>query len=288
MREHSVNILVSSLLQITVVFMVVGCKGGPAPDFSGQWAEKSAERVVAVFTPAASGGYGVQIGWRETGLAQYEAWDMSAVAGKRGTLAYSDGRFVRLSFERDGDTEYVEDTVYTDGEGSFLINRHGELVWTDATDGSKTVFIRTDLNGDDASIIAPELTGRVLELCPYIPDHELLPEASSYMTTDFFKALSDAFAKPAPDDGMIDDTEWLYTLVTGNGGALPSYSVESVHRADRTHATAVVGVRDLWEPGGEPSGELRLHQMDLVRENGHWLISDFDGRKQACLDYISQ
>ena len=108
------------------------------------------------------------------------------------------------------------------------------------------------------------------------------------MTTDFFKALSDAFAKPAPDDGMIDDTEWLYTLVTGNGGALPSYSVESVHRADRTHATAVVGVRDLWEPGGEPSGELRLHQMDLVREDGHWLISDFDGRKQACLDYISQ
>jgi len=27
--------------------------------------------------------------------------------------------------------------------------------------------------------------------------------------------------------------------------------------------------------------------MDLVREGGHWLISDFDGRKQACLDYIS-
>lgn len=112
MREHSVNMLVSRLLQITVVLMVAGCKGGPAPDFSGQWAEKSAERVVAVFTPAASGGYGVQIGWRETGLAQYEAWDMSAVAGKRGTLAYSDGRFVRLSFERDGDTEYVEDTVF--------------------------------------------------------------------------------------------------------------------------------------------------------------------------------
>ena len=146
------------LLQITVVLMAAGCKGGPAPDFSGQWAEKSAERVVAVFPPAASGGYGVQIGWRETGLAQYEAWDMSAVAGKRGTLAYSDGRFVRLSFERDGDTEYVEDTVYIDGEGSFLINCHGELVWTDAKDGSKTVVIRTDLNGDDASIIAPELT----------------------------------------------------------------------------------------------------------------------------------
>jgi len=268
--------LFSRLLQVTMVLMAAGCKGGPAPDFSGQWAEKSAERVVAVFTPAAPGGYSVQAGWRETGLAQYEAWDMSAVAGKRGTLAYSDGRFVRLSFEHDGDSEYVEETVYADGAGTFRINRHGELVWTDATDGSETVFIRTDLNGDDTSIIAPELTGRVLELCRYIPDHELLPEASDYMTADFFKALSDAFARPAPDDGTIDDTEWLYTLVTGNGGALPAYSVESVHRTDRTHATATVGVRDLWEPDGEPSGELRLHRMDLVREGGHWLISDFD------------
>lgn len=268
-----------SILFLAGIFLA-GCNGRPAPDFSGQWAEKSAERVVAVFAPAAGGGYGVQAGWREPGLAQYEAWDMSAVAGKGGALAYSDGRLVRFSFEHEGDTEYAEETVYTDGKGTFRINRHGELEWTDATDGSKTVFIRTDLNGDDTAIIAPELTGRVLELCSYIPDHGLLPEAARYMTAELFKAFSDAFAKPAPDDGTIDDSEWLYTLVTGNGGALPAYSVQSVHRADRTHATAVIGVRDLWEPGGEPSGELRLHRMDLVREDGHWLISDFDDHLQ--------
>lgn len=268
-----------SILFLAGIFLA-GCNGRPAPDFSGQWAEKSAERVVAVFTPAAGGGYGVQAGWREPGLAQYEAWDMSAVAGKGGALAYSDGRLVRFSFEHEGDTEYAEETVYTDGKGTFRINRHGELEWTDATDGSKTVFIRTDLNGDDTAVIAPELTGRVLELCRYIPDHGLLPEAAGYMTAELFKAFSDAFAKPAPDDGTIDDSEWLYTLVTGNGGALPAYSVQSVHRADRTHATAVIGVRDLWEPGGEPSGELRLHRMDLVREDGHWLISDFDDHLQ--------
>ncbi len=262
--------------------VLAGCKGGPAPDFSGQWAEKSAERVVAVFAPAAEGGYRVQAGWRETGLAQYEAWDMSTKPGKGGALTYSDGCLERFSFEREGDTEYVEEIVYTDGAGSFRINRKGELVWKDATDEVETVFIRVDLNGDDAAIIAPELTGRVLELCRYIPDHGLLPEASGYMTEDFFKALSDAFAKPAPDDGTIDDYEWLYTFVTGNGGALPAYSVESVHRADRSHATAVIGVRDVWEPGGEPSGELSLHQMDLVLKDGHWLIADFDGHKQDC------
>ena len=265
-----------------------GCSTAPAPDFSGQWAEKSAERVVAVFTPAAGGGYGVQAGWREDGLAQYEAWDMSAKPGKGGALTYSDGRLVRFSFEREGDTEYIEDVVYSDGAGSFRINRQGELVWKDATDDVETVFIRTDLNGDDTAVIAPELTGRVLELCRYIPDHELLPEASGYMTEDFFKALSDAFAKPAPDDGTIDAYEWLYTFVTGNGGALPAYSVESVHRTDRSHATAVVGVRDIWEPGAEPSGEPSLHRMDLILEDGHWLISDFDGHKQDCLDYLSR
>ena len=146
MREHSVNILVSRLLQITVLFMVAGCKGGPAPDFSGKWAEKSAERIVAVFTPVTAGGYSVQIGWREEGLAQYEVWEMSAVAGKRKALVYSDGRLSRFSFEREGDTEYVEETVYVDGTGTFRIDRNGELVWTDSKDGSETVFIRTDLN----------------------------------------------------------------------------------------------------------------------------------------------
>jgi hypothetical protein len=146
MREHSVKILVSRLLQITVLFLVSGCKGGPAPDFSGKWAEKSAERIVAVFTPAASGGYGVQIGWREDGLAQYEVWEMSAVAGKRKALEYSDGRLSRYSFEREGDTEYVEETVYADGTGTFRIDRNGELVWTDGKDGTETVFIRTDLD----------------------------------------------------------------------------------------------------------------------------------------------
>ena len=262
-----------------------GCSTAPEADFSGQWAEKSAERIVAVFAPDGAGRYRVQAEWRETGLAQYEAWDMTA-AGKGGKLAYSDGRLARLSFEREGDTEYVEDVIYSDGTGSFRINREGELEWTDNTDGSKTTFIRTDLNGDDAAIIAPELYPRVLELCRYIPDHSLLPEASGYMTADFFKALSDAFEKPGADDGTIDDKEWLYLLVTGNGGSLPYWSVESVHRSDRDHATAVVGVRDIWEEGDEPSGELRTHTMELVRESGRWLISDFDSAKQACLDLL--
>lgn len=262
---------------IIIVAAVAGCKGATAPDFSGQWAEKSAERIVAVFAPAADGGYDVQAGWREEGLAQYEAWSMTAVPGKAGALSYSDGSLVRMTFESQDDTEYSEETVYSGGTGSFRIDREGNLVWTDGSDGSETIFVRTDLNGNDSTLIAPELIPRVLEVCEYIPDHLLLPDASEYMTEDFYKALSEAFDRPSvSEDGTIDEYEWLYTLVTGNGGALPVYSVESVHRTDRTHASAVVGVRDLWAPADGPSGELRLHHMDLVLQNGHWLISDFD------------
>ena len=47
--------------------------------YAGLWAEKTAERVVAQFTPT-NNGYNVEIGWREEGLAQYEVWTMTAHA----------------------------------------------------------------------------------------------------------------------------------------------------------------------------------------------------------------
>ncbi len=255
-----------------------GCGQIPAAqDIQGRWAEKSAERIVAVITPAGEG-YDIHIGWHEPGLAQYEIWDMTAIPSRSGKLAYKDGSHSYLSFEHEGDTEYVEDNDYTDGSGSFSLNKEGELIWTDRKDGSKTVFFRTDPEADGTE--APELFPKVLQLCHYIPDHELLPEAEEYLAEDLFKALAAAFSAPPAEDGTIDDSEWLYCLVTGNGGALPSYSVESVIRTDPTHAVATVSVRDVWEEGGEPSGEPRPHRLDLVLRDGHWLISDIDGIKE--------
>ncbi|MBO7435511.1 hypothetical protein J6U76_05925 [bacterium] len=203
---------------------------------------------------------------------------MTAVPSRSGKLVYKDGIHNYLSFEHEGDTEYVVETDYTDGAGSFSLNKDGELVWADRKDGSKIVFFRTDTEVSGAA--APELFPRVLQLCRYIPDHKLLPEAAGFMTDDLYKAFADAFNAPAAEDGTIDDSEWLYNLVTGNGGALPFYSVESVVRTAPDQALATVSVRDLWEEGGEPSGEPRRHRMNLVLQDGRWLIADFDDCKQ--------
>ena len=255
-----------------------GCGHLPsAQDLHGRWAEKSAERIEAVFTPAGET-YQVHIGWHEPGLAQYETWEMTAVPSRSGRLTYSDGVHSYLSFEKEGDTEYVGETDFTDGKGSFSINKDGNLVWTDRKDGSKTVFFRTSPEADGAA--APELFPRVAQLCRYIPDHKLLPEAEGYMTAELYKAFEKAFSAPSAEDGTIDDSEWLYCLVTGNAGTLPFYSIESVVRMEPEHAVATVAVRDVWEEGAEPFGEPRLHRLDLSLRDGHWLISDIDGIKE--------
>ena len=58
------------------------------------------------------------------------------------------------------------------------------------------------------------LSERALELCQYIPDHGLNPEARDYMTPEFFGALSEAFDAPVVDYGEIGDNEWLWYFVT--------------------------------------------------------------------------
>lgn len=114
-------------------------------DYSGEWAEKTAERIVASFTPVEDG-YKVCIGWREEGLAQYEIWEMTAVPDGNGGLTYDAGSYKVRRYERQGDKEYKEETVYTDGNGTFRFNEEGELVWTDGKDAGQedTLFIRAD------------------------------------------------------------------------------------------------------------------------------------------------
>lgn len=86
------------------------------------------------------------------------------------------------------------------------------------------------------------LTDRALELCQYIPDHVLKPEAKEAMTPEFFLALSEAFDAPVADFEEIGDNEWLWYFVTGNGGSEPAYSVKSVSQTDKNTASAVITV----------------------------------------------
>ena len=113
--------------------------------YNGQWAEKSAERIVAKFTLIDTC-YHVEIGWREKGLAQYETWEMNAENNGNDTLAYSNGRYFIQRYERQDDTNCTTDTIYNDGFGTFFINDDGNLVWNDGKDSLQeaTFFIRAN------------------------------------------------------------------------------------------------------------------------------------------------
>jgi len=132
-----------------------------------------------------------------------------------------------------------------------------------------------------------DLTKTALELCQYIPDHVLKPEAKEFMTPEFFSALDAAFNAPVEaEEGEIGDNEWLFYFVTGNGGSTPLYSIKSVTQTSEDAATAVINVKDLWEEGTEPVGEGADYEISLVRVNGKWLLDDFDGKKAQCIDYV--
>lgn len=132
-----------------------------------------------------------------------------------------------------------------------------------------------------------QLQERAAELCQYIPDHQLNPEAKSYMTADFYAALDTMF-NYLPEEEAIDH-EWLYYFVTGNGGTIPDYEVAGVELTDETHAMATIKVRQKWEDGSfdENSGA-ENHKLYMEKVKGQWLMSDFDGHKKDCIQYITQ
>ena len=132
------------------------------------------------------------------------------------------------------------------------------------------------------------LTDRTLELCQYIPDHVLKPEAKEAMTPDFFRALSEAFNAPVADYGEIGDNEWLWYFVTGNGGSEPVYSVKSVSQTDKDSARASITVRQKWEDGSFAEEYTKEYEVLLKRVDGQWLLDDFDGKKAACQAYVRQ
>ena len=133
------------------------------------------------------------------------------------------------------------------------------------------------------------LSERALELCQYIPDHGLNPEAKGYMTPEFFHVLSEAFEAPVVDYGEIGDNEWLFYFVTGNGGGEPFYGVKSVTRTSKDEAKATITVRETWEGEFIDSEEdAREYEIALKRVDGQWLLDDFDGKKAECLKYIQE
>ena len=132
------------------------------------------------------------------------------------------------------------------------------------------------------------LSERALELCQFIPDHGLNPEARDYMTPEFFGALSEAFDAPVVDYGEIGDNEWLWYFVTGNDAATPEFTVKSISLVDETHAVATIAVQKRSDITQELFDEVAEYPVEMVRVDGQWLLDDFDGKKAECNQYVQQ
>lgn len=133
-----------------------------------------------------------------------------------------------------------------------------------------------------------DLPERVLELCQYIPDHGLKPEAKDYLTPEFFRALSEAFEAPVVDYGEIGENEWLWYFVTGNDAATPEFTVKSISLVDETHAVATIAVQKRSNITQELFDEVAEYPVEMVRVDGQWLLDDFDGKKAKCNQYVQQ
>lgn len=131
-----------------------------------------------------------------------------------------------------------------------------------------------------------QLQNRAAELCKYIPDHKLLEKSKDYMTADFYAVLDTMFNQLPEFEAM--DHEWLYYFVTGNGGTIADYEVVGVEKTDKTHAVATIKVRQKWEDGSfDESTDVEEHKLYMEKVDGQWLMSDFDGHKQDCIDKIA-
>lgn len=131
-----------------------------------------------------------------------------------------------------------------------------------------------------------QLQKRAAELCKYIPDHELLEKSKDYMTADFYAVLDTMFNHLPEFEAM--DHEWLYYFVTGNGCTIADYEVTDVEKIDKTHAVATIKVRQKWEDGSfDESSDVEEHKLYMEKVDGQWLMSDFDGHKQDCIENIA-
>lgn len=126
---------------------------------------------------------------------------------------------------------------------------------------------------------------RAFELCNFIPDHELVEESENYLTKDFYAVLDSMF-NYIPDDETLA-REWLYFFVTGNGGTIADYEVTDVNQIDDIHAVATIKVRQKWENGSfDETSDIENHKLYMEKIKGKWLMSDFDGHKQDCINYL--
>lgn len=126
---------------------------------------------------------------------------------------------------------------------------------------------------------------RAAELCRYIPDCEELERSREYLTSDFYAVLDTLFYRLPEHEAM--DHEWSHYFAADNGETIADCEVIEVKQTDPSHAVATIKVRQEREDDSRAEENCtEEHRLYMEKENGIWLISDFDEHKQDCIRHI--
>lgn len=133
-----------------------------------------------------------------------------------------------------------------------------------------------------------KLEDRVLELCAYIPDHELSEDAGKYLTDSYLRTFQEAMDIPEWVEyaGEIGEKEFLFYAVSGNGDSKPEYRLLEVRMTDKEHAEADVEIVPVLEDGTVDGESVRKGTLKLVLTDGIWLLDDFDDTKEQCQAFV--
>lgn len=127
---------------------------------------------------------------------------------------------------------------------------------------------------------ADEIAACVDSLFKYIPDHAMPQNAEKYYTKEYYNLLKKAWSVPPPVDG-IGDEEFLYYFIEGNDGC------EGEHKITHTNTTVNDTIATDVFTYTHPSGTVNTHKMTLAKQNGQWVIADFDSTKALLKTFIN-
>lgn len=127
-----------------------------------------------------------------------------------------------------------------------------------------------------------EITTRVDSLIKYIPDHQMPQNAEQYYTKEYYSLLQKAWNIPQPI-GFIGDGEFLFYFIEGND---PCETTDG-HKVTHTQTTFNDSTATDIFTYTHITGDTDTHTINLVKQNGQWIIADFDNTKAQLKEYIN-
>ena len=127
-----------------------------------------------------------------------------------------------------------------------------------------------------------EITSRVDSLIKYIPEHKMPQNAEQFYTQDYYTLLKKAWDIPQPV-GFIGEGEFLFYFIEGNDPC----DTQDGHKI--THTQTTFNDSDATDifTYTHPTGNADTHKIKLAKQNGKWVIADFDSTKVQLKEYIN-